>query len=73
MDRLLEVAASQPDVLAERPYLNQIQQIVHRDQPLTFLWESQRLSAVNKRVRNVRPTPTFAFFNLKEWWVEPKG
>lgn len=73
MDRLLEVAASQPDILAERPYLNQIQQIVHRDQPLTFLWESQRLTAVNKRVRNVRPTPTFAFFNLKEWWVEPKG
>jgi peptide/nickel transport system substrate-binding protein len=73
MDRLIEVGASQPDLLAERPFLNQIQQIAHRDQPLTFLWESQRLTGVNKRVRNVRPTPTFAFFNLKEWWVEPKG
>jgi peptide/nickel transport system substrate-binding protein len=73
MDRLLEVAEAQPDLLAERPYLNQIQQIAHRDQPLTFLWESQRLTGVNKRVRNVHPTPTFAFFNLKEWWVEPKG
>ena len=73
MDRLIEVAAAQPDLLAERPYLNQIQQIVHRDQPLTFLWESQRLTGVNKRVRNVHPTPTFAFFNLKEWWVEPNG
>ena len=70
LDHLIEVAAAQPDILAERPYLNQIQEIVHREQPLTFLWESQRLTAVNKRVRNVRPTATFSFFNLKEWWVE---
>ncbi len=73
MDRLLETAEAQPDLQAERPYLNQIQEIVHREQPLTFLWESQRLSAVNKRVRNVHPTSTYSFFNLKEWWVEPKG
>ena len=72
MDRLLETAESQPDVKAELPYLNQIQQLVHRDQPLTFLWESQRLTAVNKRVKDVRPTLAFSFFNLKEWWVEPK-
>jgi peptide/nickel transport system substrate-binding protein len=72
MDRLLESAASQPDMLAERPYLNQIQQLVHREQPVTFLWESQRLTAVNKRVKDVRPTLAYSFFNLKEWWVEPK-
>jgi peptide/nickel transport system substrate-binding protein len=72
MDRLIEQAASQPDVLAARPYLDQIQQLVHRQQPVTFLWESQRLTAVNKRVKDVRPTLAFSFFNLKEWWVEPK-
>jgi len=72
MDRLLETAENQPDMKAERPYLNQIQQLVHRDQPVTFLWESQRLTAVSKRVKDVRPTLTYSFFNLKEWWVEPK-
>jgi peptide/nickel transport system substrate-binding protein len=72
MDRLLETAEAQPDVKAELPYLNQIQQLVHRDQPVTFLWESQRLTAVNKRVKDVRPTLAFSFFNLKEWWVEPQ-
>ena len=72
MDHLLETAASQPDMLAEKPYLDQIQQLVHREQPLTFLWESQRLTAVNRRVKDVRPTLAFSFFNLKEWWVEPK-
>ncbi|MFL6261486.1 MAG: ABC transporter substrate-binding protein [Thermoanaerobaculia bacterium] len=73
MDRLLEVAQAQPDLAAERPYLYQIQQRVQRDQPLTFLWESQRLTAHNKRVRNVHPTATFSFFNLQEWWVAPGG
>jgi peptide/nickel transport system substrate-binding protein len=72
MDRLLEAAENQPDVLAERPYLNQIQQLVARDQPVTFLWESQRLTAVSKRVKNVHPNLGYSFFNLKEWWVEPK-
>lgn len=72
MDRLLEAAESQPDMKAELPYLNQIQQLVLRDQPVTFLWESQRLTAVSKRVKDVHPTLAFSFFNLKEWWVEPK-
>ncbi len=73
MDRLLETAASQPEILAARPYLDRIQQILHRDQPLTMLWESKRLTAVNRRVRNVKPSVAWAFFNLKEWWIQPEG
>jgi peptide/nickel transport system substrate-binding protein len=71
MDRLLETAASQPEMLAEKPYLEKIQQILHRDQPITLLWESKRLTAIKKRLRNVKPTMAFSFFNLQEWWVEP--
>ncbi|MFL6234094.1 MAG: hypothetical protein ACJ76N_13245, partial [Thermoanaerobaculia bacterium] len=73
MDRLIETAQAQPTLEAERPYLDQIQQRVQRDQPLTFLWESQRLTAHNKRVSNVHPTATFSFFNLQEWWIAPGG
>lgn len=71
VDRLIDTAAAQPDIRAEGPYLAQIQQIIHREQPITFLWESQRPTAVNKRVRDVKPTQQFSLFNLKEWWVEP--
>jgi peptide/nickel transport system substrate-binding protein len=73
MDRLLETAAAQPTMLSERPYLERIQRILHRDQPITFLWESKRLNAVNRRVRNVKPTMTWSLFNLKEWWIGPGG
>jgi len=71
VDRLIDPRGGAAGILDARPYLNQVQEIIHREQPLTFLWESQRLIAVNKRVKNVHPTATFAFFNLKEWWVEP--
>jgi peptide/nickel transport system substrate-binding protein len=72
LDRLLETAAGQPDMPAEKPYLEKIQQILHRDQPITVLWESVRLTAVKKRLRNVKPTMQSSFFNLKEWWLAPE-
>jgi peptide/nickel transport system substrate-binding protein len=71
MDRLILKAASQPELIGMKSYLDQVQQILHRDQPVTFLWESQRLTAMNKRLKNAKPTPSYAFFNLREWWVEP--
>ena len=73
VDRLLETAVSQPDMRDELPYFLRIQRILHRDQPITFLWESKRLSACNKRLRNVKPTALYSFANLKEWWIAPEG
>jgi len=71
VDRLIVEAAAQPDLAGMKSYLDRIQQIMNREQPVTFLWESKRLTAVNKRVKNAKPTPNYALFNLKEWWIEP--
>lgn len=71
VDRLIVEAAAQPDLAGMKSDLARIQQIMHREQPVTFLWESKRLTAVNKRVKNAKPTPNYALFNLKEWWIEP--
>jgi peptide/nickel transport system substrate-binding protein len=70
-DRLMVEAMSKPDIRDSKPTLDRIQQLIHRDQPLTFLWESQRLSAVNRRVHDVKPTVLFSLFNLEDWWVGP--
>jgi peptide/nickel transport system substrate-binding protein len=73
-DRLMETAAAQPDMLAEKPYLDQIQHIFHREQPLTFLWESQRPTAINKRVHDATPNSMHSLFGVKNWWVDrPQG
>jgi peptide/nickel transport system substrate-binding protein len=72
MDRLLDTAARQKELADALPYLHQIERLIHRDQPATFLWESQRLAAFNKRLHDARPNVQNAFFNLKDWWVEPR-
>ena len=69
-DRLMVEAMSKPDIRDAKPILDRIQQILHRDQPVTFLWESQRLSAINRRVHGARPNVLFSLFNLEDWWVD---
>ncbi len=72
VDRLIDLAARQPELIDALPYLHQIERLIHRDQPATFLWESKRLAALNKRVRDAQPNLQAGFFNLKDWWVEPR-
>jgi len=72
VDRLIDVSAQQTELEDALPYLHQIEHILHRDQPATYLWESQRLAALNKRVHDAWPNLQAGFFNLKDWWVEPR-
>jgi peptide/nickel transport system substrate-binding protein len=69
VDRLTEQVLSVADLEQARPHLKRMQQIMHRDQPLTFLWESQRLNAANRRIQDVKPNVLQVLFNAKEWWV----
>jgi peptide/nickel transport system substrate-binding protein len=69
-DRLMAEAMGKPDIRDAKPILDRIQQIIHRDQPATFLWESQRMSAINRRIHGARPNVLFSLFNLEDWWVD---
>lgn len=71
VDRLIDHAMSLPDIALARADLDRIQEILHRDQPYTYLWESQRISALNRRLHGVEPSMLFSFYSLKDWWVEP--
>lgn len=72
VDALLDAArrASTPD--AALPDLLRIQQILHAEQPYTFLWEPQRLCALRDDLRDVRPNSVSTYFNLPEWWRQAK-
>jgi peptide/nickel transport system substrate-binding protein len=71
VDRLLDHAMSLPDIAMERQDLDRIQEIVQRDQPYSFLWESQRLSVHNRRLKGVQPNLLYSFYKLRDWWAEP--
>jgi peptide/nickel transport system substrate-binding protein len=72
VDRLIEQIAATPELTEARPALDRLQRIIDRDQPVTLLWESQRLSPVNRRVHDAQPNVQRSLFNLQDWWVEPR-
>jgi peptide/nickel transport system substrate-binding protein len=69
VDRLIDRAANRADIADAAADLREIQQLIHRDQPLTFLWESQRMSAINRRVEGAEPNTLFVLFHLERWWL----
>ncbi|HEY6320662.1 MAG TPA: ABC transporter substrate-binding protein [Thermoanaerobaculia bacterium] len=71
VDRLIDHAMSQPEIALARQDLDRIQEILHRDQPYTYLWESERLSGLDRRLHGVKPSMLYSFYDLKDWWVEP--
>lgn len=73
VDRLIEQIAAQTDPERARLLLHRVQRILHRDQPVTFLWESQRLSPINRRVRDAKPNVLRSLYNLEDWWIRPQA
>ncbi|HEX5760203.1 MAG TPA: ABC transporter substrate-binding protein [Thermoanaerobaculia bacterium] len=71
MDLLLEEIQRAPDILQARGKLHRLQEIVARDQPVSFLWESQRIHGANRRLRDVQSNILFSLFDLEEWWMAP--
>lgn len=71
VDRLIDHSMSVPDIALAKPDLDRIQEILERDQPYTFLWESQRTSVLDRRLHGVRPNPLFSLYDLQQWWLAP--
>ncbi len=67
VDRLIEGIEAQVDPLAARPLYEQLQERVHEDQPVTFLYESQRLGGAHKTLQDVEPNAISSFFNIRRW------
>ncbi len=67
VDRLLEAARRAATPQGALPDLLRTQQILHAEQPYTFLWEPQRLCAVRDDLTDVQPNAISAYFNLPEW------
>lgn len=69
LDRLIDRARRELDPGAAKQDLFEIQRILHRDQPYTFLWEPQRLAGGSARIRGAELNPLSDFYNLRSWWI----
>ncbi len=71
VDRLIDRMEALSDLADAKPILLRLQQIIHRDQPMTFMWESKRVNGVSRRLHGTHPNLLSAFWYLRLWWLEP--
>ena len=68
VDALLERVRHVFDPAEAKKLWDEIQVIIHRDQPVTMLYEERGIAACNKRLQNVRATIVSVYDNLPTWW-----
>ena len=73
VDALARRAAAAPDTAAAREAWMKAQEIVARDQPVTFLFEQDRLYAVNARVQGVEAGSLGILSSLRKWTKAPSA
>lgn len=69
VDSLIELARVEMDRDRAKRLWSEAQQIIVDDAPYTFLFVTDEVIAVDRRVRNVRPTTYSWDYNLDRWWV----
>ena len=68
-DSLMDLALSTLDREAAKPLWNQYSEIIHQDQPYTFLYYLNERVGVNNRLRGVEADARGHLINAAEWWI----
>ena len=71
VDRLIAAAREESDYTHARVFLDQAQQLIVEDQPVTFLFESTQLVGVNRHIRGADINSAGVLFNVEEWYWAP--
>jgi peptide/nickel transport system substrate-binding protein len=71
-DRMLEQARLEFDNDKRQQIYRQWQELIHDQQPVTFLYYQQEPAAYSKRFENVQSLPLRPGYDLRSWWV-PKN
>ncbi|MEM6792974.1 MAG: ABC transporter substrate-binding protein [Acidobacteriota bacterium] len=69
-DALIEEINAGGGALETLPQLRALQERLHEMQPVTFLYEGERLSGVQRRLQDVDPNSISAFANLRHWRLQ---
>jgi peptide/nickel transport system substrate-binding protein len=67
VDRLIAAARAVPDYTTAKPILDRIQELIVADQPVTFLYEANRLVGVNRELEGAEINSAGVFFNVEDW------
>jgi peptide/nickel transport system substrate-binding protein len=68
VDRMIAVAREEPDYTRAKALLDHIQEAIVADQPVTFLYEADRLVAINRAIEGADINAAGVFFNIDDWY-----
>lgn len=68
-DRLMDEGRRCVDRQRAGEIWRRFQEVIHRDQPYTFLYVPLRINAIHKRIRGVHMDIRGALINIDKWWV----
>ncbi len=71
VDRLSALAKEKMDPLDARPYWLEYQEILHRDQPVTFLYWIRETQGFSRRIEGEELNISGVFYNIDDWTLSP--
>jgi len=71
IDELCELAKDELDPMDARPYWMEYQDILHQDQPTTFLYWIRETQGFSKRIRGEELSILGTFYNIDDWSLDP--
>ena len=73
VDQLCDLAKQKMDPLGAKPYWLEYQDILHRDQPVTFLYWMQETQGFSKRIEGEELNIAGSFYNIDDWRLRPSA
>lgn len=69
LDALLEAGRATLDQDERQRIYEEVQEILHRDQPYCFLYVPLALPIVQSRIQGIEPAPAGISYNFIHWWI----
>jgi peptide/nickel transport system substrate-binding protein len=73
IDQLCDLAKQKMDPVGAKPYWLEYQEILHRDQPITFLYWIKETQGFNKRIEGADLNISGTFYNIDDWRLRPSA
>ncbi len=73
IDRICELAKQKMEATGARAYWQEYQDIIHRDQPVTFLYWIKETHGFNKRIEGAELNISGTFYNVDDWRLRPSA
>ncbi|MDD5089421.1 MAG: peptide-binding protein [Candidatus Wallbacteria bacterium] len=68
-DRLWEQGRTTFDQTRRKEIYHKLHAMIHEDQPYTFLYVTESIVAVDKRIHGIKIAPAGIFYNFEKWYV----